>query len=119
MYNYGFANYKKEVVIQKGQLLVLTGVKNSQNKELYMMAGKSFDYPLTKEEKSKIKIRTIQSSPIRTIQTNNQAMGIAKIYLEDKLIGSVPILSAFRDKPTYFQRLEQVLSSVVTEVVER
>lgn len=119
MYNYGFANYKKEVVLQKGQLLALTGVKNKQDKELYMMAGKSFIYPIAKEEKNKIKIQTIQSTPIGAIQTDNQAMGIAKIYLENELIGSVPILSAYRDKPTYLQRLEQVLSSVVTEGLKR
>lgn len=119
MYNYGFANFKKEVVLQKGQLLALTGVKNKQDKELYMMAGKSFIYPIAKEEKNKIKIQTIQSTPIGAIQADNQAMGIAKIYLENELIGSVPILSAYRDKPTYFQRLEQVLSSVVIEGLKR
>lgn len=119
MYNYGFSNYKKEMVIQKGQLLALTGVKNKQDKELYMMAGKSFIYPITKEEKSKIKIKTLQSTPIGAVQTDNQEMGIAKIYLKDELIGSVPILSAYRDKPTYLQRLEQVLSSVITEGLKR
>jgi D-alanyl-D-alanine carboxypeptidase len=119
MYNYGFANYQREVVIHQGQLLALMGVKNKQNKELYMMAGKSFIYPLTKAEKEKIKIQTVQSTPTNSIQSDNQAIGIAKIYLNDELIGSVPILSAFRDKPTYFQRLEQVLSSVITEVVKR
>jgi D-alanyl-D-alanine carboxypeptidase len=119
MYNYGFANYQREVVLHQGQLLALMGVKNKQNKELYMMAGKSFIYPLTKAEKEKIKIQTVQSTPTNSIQSDNQAIGIAKIYLNDELIGSVPILSAFRDKPTYFQRLEQVLSSVITEVVKR
>jgi D-alanyl-D-alanine carboxypeptidase len=119
MYNYGFANYKKEVVLKKGQLLALTGVKNKQDQELYMMAGNSFTYPLTKEEKQKLKIQTVPSTPLGAIQTDNQAIGIAKIYLDDELIGSVPILSAFRTKPTYLQRLEQVLSSVVVEGLKR
>nr|WP_255724509.1 D-alanyl-D-alanine carboxypeptidase family protein [Shimazuella soli] len=118
MYNYGFANYKKEVIVKKGQLLAMMGVTNRKNKELYMMAGKSFLYPLTKDEKKKLRIQTVQSTPTETIRTDNQAIGIAKIYLEEQLIGSVPILSAYRDKPTYFQRVEQVLSSVVARVVE-
>ncbi|WP_051271122.1 D-alanyl-D-alanine carboxypeptidase family protein [Shimazuella kribbensis] len=119
MYNFGFANYHREVVLHQGQLLAWMGAKNKQNKELYMMAGKSFVYPLTKSEKAKIKIQTVQSTPTGSIQSDNQAVGIAKIYLEEELIGSIPILSAFRDKPTYLQQLEQVLSSVVTGVVKR
>ncbi|MXQ52209.1 serine hydrolase [Shimazuella alba] len=118
MYNYGFANYHKEVILKKDQLLALMGVKKD-NKDLYMMVTKPFVYPLTKDEKSKIKIQTVQTTPTKSITTNNQAVGIAKIYINDELIGSVPLVSAFRVKPTYFQRLEQVISSVVTEVVAR
>jgi D-alanyl-D-alanine carboxypeptidase len=117
MYKYGFSHYAKDTVLKRGQLLALMGAKNKQNKDLYMMAAKSFVYPLAKEEKQNIKIRALQSTPTKTITANNQAVGIAKIYLGDELIGSVPLLSAYRSKPTILQRWEQVMFSIVSEAV--
>jgi D-alanyl-D-alanine carboxypeptidase (penicillin-binding protein 5/6) len=115
MYNYGFTHFHKQEVVKRGQLLALTGVKNHDGEELYFIAAKSFVYPMTEEEKTQIKIQAVQSMPSASIQTDHQAVGTAKLYLEDQLIGSVPLLSKFGVRPTFLERFEQVVARVMTE----
>lgn len=119
MYNYGFAHFHKQMVVKKGQLLALMGKQNNKGKALYMMAAKSFVYPMTKEEKNQIKLQTVQSTPTGSIQTDNQAIGTVKFYLGDQLIGSVPIISKYSTRPTYLESMKQVMKQVIEEVVAR
>ncbi len=113
MYNYGFANYNKNVLSKKGETLSLAGIKNDRGEELHFIATKSFVYPMTKDEKRKLKIKVVQSIPTKVIQMDDQTVGIAKFYLDNAQIGSTPLVSKFRTKPTFLERFEQVAVEVI------
>jgi D-alanyl-D-alanine carboxypeptidase len=108
MYNYGFAHYQQTEVINRGQQIKTIAGTNKA-----MVAGNSFVYPLSKEEKEKIRLEMVQTLPTSAIKKEKQAVGVAKIYLADELIGSIPLITASTTKPTYFQQVKTVLSAVI------
>jgi D-alanyl-D-alanine carboxypeptidase (penicillin-binding protein 5/6) len=108
MYNYGFAHYRPTEIVQQGQQ-----IKTIAGTDKAMVAGNAFVYPLRKGEKEKIRLETVQTMPASVIKKEKQAVGVAKIYLEDELIGSIPLITANKTKPTYFQQVKAVLGAVI------
>ncbi len=82
MFDFAFANYKNYNIIEENQLMLTDEQKNP------VFAESGFNYILTEEEKSNIKIETVKTSEHITNDNNNKVYGFYKISLNNDVIYS-------------------------------
>lgn len=84
LYEYIYSKYKSYTIIDKNNFYI---DKAFFKDDIYIK--KSFKYPLTEEEKDKIKTK-LKITNKRSYKNNSQ-VGNVEVYLDDKLIKKVPI----------------------------
>ncbi|MCR2820283.1 D-alanyl-D-alanine carboxypeptidase family protein [Lederbergia panacisoli] len=87
MYERGFHEYPLETIVQKGSLSINT--KGLTNKELFVKD--SIIYPLSKSEKSDIRLEFKLQNPNILAKTNKGKVGVAIFHLQEKPVETVPI----------------------------
>jgi D-alanyl-D-alanine carboxypeptidase len=110
MFEYGFRSYQLVTPLHKGQVIVR---KMKDKKPLELVAGEDFRYPLTADEKKhkRFQIQPIISYPLQLVDKENISVGSARIYLNDQLLGSVPLLVKRSTESTFFSKWKQILFS--------
>ncbi|MFD2371822.1 D-alanyl-D-alanine carboxypeptidase family protein [Brevibacillus sp. GCM10020057] len=102
--DWGFANFPlKELVGQKETVIPDTPATLAAGTHLVSM--NAFRYPLMQEETANIRKRIVLGESVIDRKMNGQIVGFMQIYLQDNMIGQVPLLVSV-DEPTMSQPQE-------------
>jgi len=112
MLEYGFKHYDLVPVLEKGQVIIRKPIKTEDEKEFHVVAGAPFQYSLTDEEKKKVVVEPVITVPSKLVRHANMQVGNARIYIDGEWIGSVPLVTAERKKPSVMRRFRQFLGFV-------
>ncbi|SEN26675.1 D-alanyl-D-alanine carboxypeptidase family protein [Lihuaxuella thermophila] len=113
MFEYGFQHFDLVPVIQKGQVISKTTYENEDEEQLCIVAGTTFRYPLTEEEKEEITVEPVISYPLKLVRREQMQVGSARIYLDGELIGSIPLLTRYVKESSVLSSWKQVLVCVM------
>lgn len=91
--NYGFNNYKYEVLVEKGKKAGSITVDRSKTEEIEVNFKDGCILPINKEEKDKVNIAVEVPTVLRAPVEANQEIGVAKVYLDKDLFAEIPILT--------------------------
>ncbi len=107
MFEYGFSEYPAVTFLSEGQVIHRSKEKKMPN----VVAGETFRYPLTAEEKknAKVRVEPIISYPLKLAHEENLPVGSARIFLNDQLVGVVPLVTKYPIKPSFFSRWKQLM----------
>ncbi|SDW56421.1 D-alanyl-D-alanine carboxypeptidase [Marininema mesophilum] len=109
--DYGFNQYHAAELISKGQKIA--PLSKWRRSGLAMIAEKPFTYPLTEEEKGTAEVKPMLTYPVSKIKKEGMRIGIGRIYLKGKLIGSVPLISGVPKEETSLSDWIQVIAEVL------
>lgn len=87
LFDYGFDNYKRMVVYEKGQYIKSVYVPNGKLDILHLIAEDTLTIPLNEEEVKEIKISIKSPREIKAPISKGQKIGTIEVYLKGKLIG--------------------------------
>ncbi|NLK21735.1 MAG: D-alanyl-D-alanine carboxypeptidase [Epulopiscium sp.] len=91
--DYGFKNFKKETLLEKGKLLKTIPVKRSREDKISLYSNEKVIYTIKESEKSKIKIKITVPDYIEAPITKGQKIGVTKIYIGDELCKVIPLIA--------------------------
>lgn len=113
---YGFKNYAYEKLVNKDEIYNVVEVKNGKEKFVPVKPSEDFSIPLRQNEKESVRIKsTIKHKAEAPLKRGDKA-GTLEIYLEDKLIGAVPLEydgSVESSSPAYY--LKKILWDFITD----
>ena len=103
----GFPSIRQSTFLSEGQVIHRSKEKKMPN----VVAGETFRYPLTAEEKknAKVRVEPIISYPLKLAHEENLPVGSARIFLNDQLVGVVPLVTKYPIKPSFFSRWKQLM----------
>lgn len=104
MLEYGFQHYDLVSLVKKGQILSGQTYETDDHKKFRVVAGASFDYPLTEEEKKLVTVKPVISYPLRLVTSDRMQVGSARIYVNRQLIGSVPLEVKMEPEPSMMKK---------------
>lgn len=113
MLEYGFNHYDLVSVMKKGQVISNKTYQNEEEEKFQVVAGTSFVYPLTGEEKKKITVQPLVSYPLRLVSNDHMQIGSARIYLDQQLIGSIPLEVKMQSESSVMTWWKQLFSLIV------
>lgn len=89
-----FACYKQVDLIKDGQSTGVTPVLEGLSSEVEGITEGSLSKTLTKEEQERIVTKCVYQTPLYAPVTKGDIIGSMQVYLDDEMIGSVPIVAA-------------------------
>lgn len=104
MLEYGFNHYDLVSILKKGQVISEKKHESDDNKKFEVVTGASFDYPLTEDEQKQITVKPIISYPLRLVTKDHMQVGSARIYLNQQLIGSIPLEVKMEPESSIFKK---------------
>ncbi|MFC7442174.1 D-alanyl-D-alanine carboxypeptidase family protein [Laceyella putida] len=113
MLEYGFQQYDLVPILQKGQVVSKRAVQSKEDKLFDVIAGTSFSFPLTDQEKGQVVVEPIISFPLKLVRHDQQQVGSARIFLREEQIGAIPLVVKFRSEPSVFRRFKDWLGLMV------
>jgi D-alanyl-D-alanine carboxypeptidase (penicillin-binding protein 5/6) len=119
MLEYGFRNYDLVSILQKGQVLSGKPMVSEDKKQFDVVAGAAFSYPLTEEEKKRVTVEPIISYPLDRVDRNRMQVGTARIFVNEQLVGSVPLVVNYHEETGVLSRWKQLLGLMAGRMVVR
>jgi D-alanyl-D-alanine carboxypeptidase (penicillin-binding protein 5/6) len=113
MLEYGFTHFDLLPVLVKGQDLLKKEYKTEDDQNFRIVSGITYKYPLTEEEEKKITVEPIISYPLKLVEQNHMQVGTARIFLDDQLIGSAPLIVHYTKEPTVWNRWKDMMGYVL------
>ncbi|WP_139203344.1 D-alanyl-D-alanine carboxypeptidase family protein [Thermoflavimicrobium dichotomicum] len=113
LFEYGYEHYDLVSIVKREQLIWQKPDHKRGEKEFDLVAGEEFRYPLTAEEKKekRVKIEPLISYPLKMIQEENMPVGSARIYLDNQLIGAIPLVTKSPARSTFFSKWKEIIFS--------
>ncbi len=91
--NYGFENYKKEVIAKKGQPLKPTMVSYSQKEMVSTMLAEGFEGLFSQEELEKIELYVTQVKEMEAPVLKGEKLGTAEVMLGSSCLAKIDIVA--------------------------
>ena len=92
--DYGFENYKKEIIAEKGQQLKPTTVLYSQKQSIPAVLSEGFEGLFSQQELDKIQIYATQIGEMEAPVIKGEKLGTAEIMLGSSCIAKIDIIAA-------------------------
>ena len=89
-----FASYQQVDLIKDGQSTGVTPVLEGLSSEVEGITEGSLSKTLTKEEQERIVTKCVYQTPLYALVAKGDIIGSMQVYLDDEMIGSVPIVAA-------------------------
>ena len=109
--NYGYRHYPQTEVVKKGE--AVDSVTTSEGKRLAVVTSENFFYPLTEEEKQKLKVEPLFTYPTGAIDRDGQRVGTLRILLEEEPIGTVSLVTEKMEESSVLEEWITVLVHVM------
>lgn len=101
--DYGFAQFPVKQLVGAGQD-IRPGMPLPMATGAHLVTQNAFSYPLQTAEEAAIKQRVVMGQSTITADMDGQLVGFLQVYLQEKMIGQVPLLVRV-DSPTSSQPL--------------
>lgn len=112
--SYGFANFKYENILTKGDIAGEVNIERSKTPEVMLYYEDEFMTILSNDEKSKITVVEEYPEFVRAPIKKDQCVGVAKIYLGDHLLSEINLLSAeSAERHDLKTSMEKVINSFI------
>jgi D-alanyl-D-alanine carboxypeptidase (penicillin-binding protein 5/6) len=109
---FGFREFSPVQLVKKGQVFASARVAGDEERVLQAVAAGDFVYPLGKDERGRIKVEPVVTHPLGNIDQEGKRVGNIRIFLEDNLVGAVPLVTRYGEEPSvwldWFAVLKQV-----------
>lgn len=92
--DYGFENYKKEIIAEKGQQLKPTTVLYSQKQSIPAVLSEGFEGLFSQQELDKMQIYATQIGEMEAPVIKGEKLGTAEIMLGSSCIAKIDIIAA-------------------------
>ena len=92
--DYGFKNYKKYDIYNKGELIRSVSVGKGKQDRVPLIAGKEFAIALKEEEKGRVRKEILLPESIEAPIAAGIPVGSIKIYFENRLMDELPVVTA-------------------------
>lgn len=115
LYEYGFSHYRLRSVLKKGEVVLAPFQQEKKRRDLTIVADTTFQYPLSKHEKEKIVLKPMLTYPPHLLQQADVHVGSVQIYLDQKRIGSVPLISKWRPTTSVWSSWKRVFVSLLLQ----
>ncbi|MDR6224551.1 D-alanyl-D-alanine carboxypeptidase family protein [Desmospora profundinema] len=110
---YGFTQFERVSLLNKGD--EVTDISGSGDPGWSAAAEDGFAYPLKEEERNRIRVEPLLTLPASAISGEGVRVGTARIYVDEKQVGSVPLISRLKQEKTgsLFHSWLQVVSHMM------
>ncbi|PTM58634.1 D-alanyl-D-alanine carboxypeptidase family protein [Desmospora activa] len=95
---YGFNQFERVPLLEKGEQVA--DMPESEDPGWVAVAEKGFTYPLKEEERNRIQVKPMLTLPAAAIQEKGRRVGTARIYVDGKQVGSIPLVSQVKQVET-------------------
>ncbi|MGX9705892.1 D-alanyl-D-alanine carboxypeptidase family protein [Laceyella tengchongensis] len=119
MLEYGFQHYDLVPILRKGQVISKEAHLMAEEKRFDIIAGASFSYPLTDQEKGQVVVEPVISFPLKMVKHNHQQVGSARIFLREEQIGAIPLVVKLRPEPSIIHEMKEWIGLMVWQGAER
>ncbi len=109
---FGYREFSTVQVVKKGQVFDWARVAEDEDRMLQAVAAEGFAYPLSKDERNQIRLEAVVTHPLDQIEEEGKRVGNIRVYLEDELVGTVPLLTQFAESPSVWRNWSTVLQYV-------
>jgi serine-type D-Ala-D-Ala carboxypeptidase (penicillin-binding protein 5/6) len=109
---FGYREFSTVQVVKKGQVFDWARVAEDEDRMLQAVAAEGFAYPLSKDERNQIRLEPVVTHPLDQIEEEGKRVGNIRVYLEDELVGTVPLLTQFAESPSVWRNWSTVLQYV-------
>jgi D-alanyl-D-alanine carboxypeptidase (penicillin-binding protein 5/6) len=109
---FGYREFSTVQVVKKGQVFDWARVAEDEDRMLQAVAAEGFAYPLSKDERKQIRLEPVVTHPLDQIEEEGKRVGNIRVYLEDELVGTVPLLTQFAESPSVWRNWSTVLQYV-------
>lgn len=106
---YGFRHFQRVRLVKKGEEFS-SGLKGRAPLEI--VASRSFTYPLTEEERDRVEVRPMITYPLKKAKVSGIRVGTARIFVEGKPVGSIPLITRGESEETVWGDWFTVLASI-------
>ncbi|KEO84365.1 D-alanyl-D-alanine carboxypeptidase family protein [Tumebacillus flagellatus] len=113
--DYGFETYQNFPVAKENQVVKTLPIEDGVESQVDVQAGDEFNYPVRKNEQDKLRTETKLDDHLEAPVKAGQKVGEMKVYYEDKLLGTVPLVVAkdVREK-SFWERFKSFFSGLIT-----
>ncbi|WP_052154287.1 D-alanyl-D-alanine carboxypeptidase family protein [Thermoactinomyces daqus] len=112
MLEYGFNHYDLLPVLVKGQDLLRKEYMTEDDQKFRVVSEITYRYPLTVDERKKITVEPVITYPLHLVEQNRMQVGTARIFLDDQLIGSAPLVVQYTNEPSVWNRWKEMMGYV-------
>jgi D-alanyl-D-alanine carboxypeptidase (penicillin-binding protein 5/6) len=112
MLEYGFNHYDLLPVLVKGQDLLRKEYMTEDDQKFRVVSEITYRYPLTVDERKKITVEPVITYPLHLVEQNRMQVGTARIFLDDQLIGSAPLVVQYMNEPSVWNRWKEMMGYV-------
>lgn len=92
MLDYGFSNYRANLLFDKSQLVANIDVKGGKEKQVSVIAVEDFYLALKEGEYSKIRIVNELPDTVKAPIIKGQQAGVGQVFYENQLVKEIPLL---------------------------
>lgn len=90
---YGIENYQKVCLLEQEKIMTRIPVERAKESSVSLYSNGTVIYPIKEEEKSKARIELHVPKSIEAPIHKGQKLGTAKVFLEEKVCGIVPLIA--------------------------
>ncbi|MFD1427807.1 D-alanyl-D-alanine carboxypeptidase [Kroppenstedtia sanguinis] len=106
---YGFRQFQPVQLVKKGKKFS-SGQKERDSLEI--VASRSFTYPLLEKEQTQVEVRPMITYPLKKARVAGIRVGTARIFVEGKPVGSIPLITQGESEETVWGDWFTVLASI-------
>lgn len=112
LFEFGFQEFTPVQVVKKGQAFDFARVPDEKDRVLQAVAAADFVYPLSEDERNRIRVEPVVTHPLDRIGREGIRVGNVRIFLGDELVGTVPLLTKYGVESSIWRNWSYVLQYV-------
>ncbi|ONI40468.1 hypothetical protein AN639_04545 [Candidatus Epulonipiscium fishelsonii] len=113
MIEYGFANYKPYVVLDKEQILDSVTVKTGKKESVQLRSNEQIKLPLTKDEVETVELSVTKPQEVEAPIKEDDEIGRVDVVLNGEVLASVPLYAEEKvEKLTIFEQIKKYIKSL-------
>lgn len=114
--NYGFSRYKERVIVEENETIDHPSMNDRDGQKLTIGPEYAFTYPLSEEEQATLHKQVNIAEELPSELTTGKRVGEISISLEDKPIGTVPLITKSRQTGADYSNVWQIWSELISPV---
>lgn len=112
LFEFGFQKFSPVQLVKKGQVFDWARARDEKGRVLQAVAASEFVYPLSEDERNQVRLEPVVTHPLDQVEQEGKPVGNVRVFLEDQLIGTVPLMTRYGEEPSVWRLWPSVLQYV-------